>query len=164
MVTSMARMILKAPLTLEIHVDMIDVTMGRDAIDFEATVNCGNGHAVHMRRARYVVDASHWCDGTEGAFDHDPHETVDQSHYECPDCSVVIEPVIIPAFTPRQIPGVTTATIFGTNSDGFSFSAFATQDEVNAMTALLDADYAEQQRFIDSISQDRWTSWRYTSN
>jgi hypothetical protein len=103
---------------------------------------------------RYVVDESHWCDGTEGTALHDPHEAVDEAHYECLACHEVVEVGLLPAGYPQWTPGNVTATLKGHRSDGTWIEAVLTPSEVDALRAAGEDQQAAQQ-VIDAIPLQR---------
>jgi hypothetical protein len=148
---------------LTINQDWIDVTSSRPSSNeyWKFTDAAGHEHqyANGYPTLRLVVDAEHWCSGDEGWTPHDPHMQVDESHYECPECGEVIEPKMDPPYTPKSMPGLTSATLKGTRSDGTTIMAGPTPDEVEA---LLVADTDEAQAIIDAIPDERIWSWERT--
>lgn len=137
---------------LDVTQNWIDVTSDRPSPNERWTFTDSNGH-FHRYNHGYptlepVVDESHWCDGHEGPWNHDPHEAIDASHYECTNCREVVEPAFDPPFTPKQILGSVDATLEGFRSDGAKVRVWVTEDEVRSLgrdttdavvTALLDA-------------------------
>jgi hypothetical protein len=108
---------------LETHTDVIETTMGWTyAPDTNWRTTDANGHEHRYNHGYptldFVVDASHWCDGSEGWAHHDPHEAIDESHYECKTCRLTIEPSLIPPGVRTFMPGLTTCTLSGYRSDG----------------------------------------------
>ncbi len=98
--------------------DYIDVTCGIETLNPNWTFTDENGHDHYYDSGGYptldyIVDAQHWCDGYEGAFNHDPHMAVDESHYECLICGVHVKPGTYPPYYPQSIPGERTLTMTG---------------------------------------------------
>lgn len=72
----------------------------------------GHPHAYpYAPTLEFVVDRSHWCDGRETIWAHDPHEAVDEGHYECRECRERIEPAVHPAGYLTAIPKALRATL-----------------------------------------------------
>lgn len=119
--------------SVDITQDRIDTTCDIPTLDPRWTFTDAAGHDHHYDRGYptldYIIDASHWCDGHEGMYNHDPHEQADESHYECLICREVIEPGILPAFTPQSVPGVTTMTLAGPLDDGSRITAYVGEDQ-----------------------------------
>jgi hypothetical protein len=142
---------------LEMNQEWIDTTCGIDTLDPKWRGVDSNGHEHHYEHGYptldLVIEASHWCDGDEGIYNHDPHEQIDASHYECLICREVVEPGIIPAFTPQQMPGMRSYRITGFRSDGAQVEAWLTEDDV----AVIRAGHSEAAvtAFIDALPEDR---------
>lgn len=157
----MAQFRASSTFNLEIRQDMIDITMGHDTIDSAWSMTCQCGKHITTRSMVEVVDASHWCDGNEGFMHHDPHLHVDQSHYECPNCQAVVTPGIIPAFTPRSMPGMRYATLTAMTTDGVTFTAELRDDEFEQAKAMAKAVDKDRQEWIDAFPCSRYAdaSW-----
>lgn len=140
--------------TVTIDRDMVNVTCEHDTLDGDWEDQCPNGHDVSLRTALHVVDASHWCDGTEGFAHHDPHEHVDDSHWECAICHAHVHPRIIPGGTPRYIPGLISATISGVQSTGREIKANIPEAWANIAGDLLRAELEVQLKFLDEIPEE----------
>ena len=106
-----------------------------------------------------VVDAEHWCDGTEGVYNHDAHMAVDESHYECLLCREVIEPAADPPHFSKSIPGAIEGRLSGVRSDGAEIEMYLTPDEWEMIQAAEDPD-VEAHRILDEASAERiyWQS------
>jgi hypothetical protein len=61
----------------------------------------------HYPTLKYVIDKEIYCDGWD---DHDPHQQIEESHYECRECSEVIEPGTVWK-NEETIPGMTSTTL-----------------------------------------------------
>lgn len=96
---------------------------------------------------RLVIDASHWCDGTEGAFRHDPHEQVDESHYECGLCGEVVEPALNPPGTVDSIPGMRSASAIG-HVGRMRVSMYLTEEDCEKLAGM---DQTQIERFLDGL-------------
>lgn len=94
---------------VDVHQDYIDVTSERTTLDETWETTDPNGHHHYYDHGFptliHVVDKAHWCDGTEGAFPHDPHRHIDESHYECATCRLTVEPGTVPPFTKKHVAG-----------------------------------------------------------
>lgn len=123
---------------IDVSVDWIDVTSERATPNERWTHTDAAGHEHRYERGyptlRLVVDASHWCDGTEGLYNHDPHEAVDESHYECLRCGETIEPAMDPPYTPKRVRGATTATIEARVTPGETVRALLLEAEYERLT------------------------------
>lgn len=133
----MARFVKARGWTLDVDQEWIDTTAGVPTIDRQWRAADSNGHEHYYDGERYeyptldyIIDAEHWCDGTEGIALHDPHMAVDESHYECKICRDTVTPGLHPPGHPTAIPGVTRATLTAVNSDGVTVTISATEDEV----------------------------------
>lgn len=143
-----------APFDLTVTQDWIDVTSEHPTLDERWRATDSNGHEHFYDRGlptlNLIIDASHWCAGSEGWMSHDPHEHVDESHYECSECGEVIEPGTVPGGTPRSIPGQRVVTLRGVRSDGCTITRPLTDAEVDAVQA----DGSEGVRLIESAEAD----------
>ena len=87
---------------VEVRREVIPIEMAwTHTIDRDWRATDSNGHEHYYDGRQYptlelIVDASHWCDGTEGLGLHDPHEAVDESHYECLQCRETVTPGLHP--------------------------------------------------------------------
>lgn len=147
-----------SPYTVEVNVDWLDVTSSLPTPNERWVYVDQSGHE-HRYANGYptltvVVDAEHWCDGTEGFELHEPHMVVDESHYECSICDEVIEPQMDPPGTPKSIRGLTSATIEGPRSDGTIVLAALDPDEVEAFKAN-GQSLAWVQSLVDNIPAER---------
>lgn len=155
------------PWTVTLNREMIDVTLGRHSSPNEcwrATDSQGHEHRWEngYPTLRRVVDESHWCDGHEGMYNHDPHEQVDESHYECLLCGEVVKPAMDPPGTPKFIPGAVTGTIEGPRSNGLVIRAWLTADEIDAIRS--DPENADaMQALVDAIPDERISSTTFAS-
>lgn len=127
---------------LDVQQDWIDTTMGIPTLDPDWRGTDSNGHEHYYDQQAheyptldYIIDAEHWCDGTEGVYNHDPHMAVDEDHYECKLCREVVEPGIIPAGTPSAIPGSKSATLAGVTSSGMRVKLALTGEDYDAIEA-----------------------------
>jgi hypothetical protein len=150
--------------TWELTVDpvVVDVTSERATPNEHWTFTDAQGHEHRYDRGYptldLVVDAEHWCDGSEGWQPHDEHMVVDESHYECKLCREVIEPALDPPFMPKFVPGSVDARLSGVLPDGREVVVAVDEDEVarvqaegeTAATAILEG--APSERIIS-------TSW-----
>jgi hypothetical protein len=159
----MAKVSRRAPFALDVRQDYETVWMERDSLDSNWRGTCSNGHDVTYRTAVYVVDASHWCDGTEGWMLHDPHEAADEWHHECPTCGVVVKVGIIPAGSPIYLPGMKHANVSGVQSSGVEIEAWLTEELTEQATAvLMSDDAAAQQAFLDSLPEAQIVSRKFS--
>jgi hypothetical protein len=98
-----------------------------------------HGHAHHWEHGyptlTHVIDAQHWCDGTEGLAGHDPHWAVDESHYECSQCREHVVPGTVPPGTPVYIRGLIEASLTGVSSEGQHVTMWCTEAEVRRIQA-----------------------------
>lgn len=151
--------------TLSAEVDYIDVTSSHPSPREGWRMTDSNGHEHRYTRTgfptlRFVVDASHWCDGTEGFAWHDPHEIEDEWHYECAQCGEVIEPATDPPFTPKSVPGTVRHTLEGFRSDGSRVTMWLDSDEAERIRAT--PDDATALAILDGAPDERITlreSW-----
>lgn len=150
--------------TLDVEQDWIDATCERDTLDPKWRGSDSSGHEHFYDHGYptldYIIDSSHWCDGTEGWALHDPHEYVDASHYECKICREVVEPGVIPGGTPQYVAGMRHATLRGIRSDGAEIVASLTSDEAQTLAA---SDDTAAQVVIDAIPQERIMSMTFSS-
>lgn len=128
--------------TLSAEVDYIDVTSSYPSWRESWRMTDSNGHehryAPGFPTLYEVVDASHWCDGTEGFALHDPHEHEDESHYECAQCGEVIEPDTESPIFAKSIPGAVSHTLEGFRSDGWRVTMRLDPDEAERIRATPD--------------------------
>lgn len=115
------------PARFDVSSKPVEVTSDRDSVDPNWRYTDDQGHA-HYYDGGYptldhIIDASHWCDGTEGLYNHDPHLAVDADHYECLICRQTVAPGVIPAGTPQFIAGPVevSAVVDGDAGDSFEF-------------------------------------------
>lgn len=111
----------------------------------------------------WVVEERHWCDGTEGIYNHDGHWVDDVAHWECMICGEVIKPRLHPPGRVITIPGMKTASASGYRSDGSRITCgWMTEDEVEALTELMKAEDNEGiQRWLDEYPDDKIVSIEY---
>jgi len=145
---------------LEVEQEWIDVTPSGPTPNERWRTTDSNGHE-HYYDHGYptldeVIDAQHWCNGTEGFALHDPHMQIDEWHYECKLCREVIEPDYDPPFTPKYIPGLRTATLTGVRSDGAEIVVDVREDELAGLH-----DDAAAQAFLDAAPMERIHSWSW---
>lgn len=136
----MAARLTTSGVDLSIEQDWIDVTSGLPTPNEQWTYTDRQGHEHRYARGYptldLIIDASHWCDGHEGPWNHDPHEAIDESHYECRICRQVIEPTMDPPGTPKQIAGMRTMTLTVTDDNGFTTVAYLLPEEAEALFAV----------------------------
>jgi hypothetical protein len=155
---------------VEVDQEYIDVTSERPSPNERWRHTDSNGHEHRYDHGyptlEFVVDAEHWCDGTEGFALHDPHMHVDEGHYECQECRERIEPKMDPPYTPKSIPGLRSAYITGPRSDGLRVRVVLTGDE---LTQIADAQsFAPGQvddvclRIVDAAPDERILETTYT--
>jgi hypothetical protein len=151
--------------TLTVNQEWIDVTSERESPDERWTFTDSQGHDHRYERGYptldLVVDESHWCDGREGIYNHDPHEQIDRSHYECEVCREVIEPAMHPPYHPNQIPGMRSATLTGYRSDGAQVEVWLQDDELDRV-GRADSD-SDITALIDSLPEERIYSVTFAS-
>jgi hypothetical protein len=151
--------------TLTVNQEWIDVTSERESPDERWTFTDAQGHDHRYERGYptldLVVDESHWCDGHEGIYNHDPHEQIDQSHYECLVCREVIEPAMHPPYHQKHIPGMRSATLTGLRSDGAQVEVWLQDDDLERVRQA-DSDDAVT-ALIDSLPEDRIYSVTFAS-
>lgn len=149
--------------TLTVDQDRIDVTSGLPTANERWTYTDQQGHEHRYDHGyptlTYVIDESHWCDGSEGIYNHDPHEAVDKSHYECSICRETIKPLTDPPYTPKSVAGLTTATMTGYRSDGTWIRYVLSGLEVERIRAEMTDE--EAQAILDNadsarIIESRW--------
>jgi len=127
--------------TFSVLQDWVDATSGVPSIDPNWTFTDAAGHPHSYdggyRTLRHVIDSQHFCDGTEGIYNHDPHWAVDESHYECLICDTVIEPGTIAPYTPQSIPGMRSYTATGPVG-GFTVEFAMSPEEFEAVMGVDD--------------------------
>lgn len=132
---------------VEVTQNRIDTTCGIPTLNPRWTFTDAAGHDHRYDHGYptldYIIDASHWCDGYEGYEPHDPHEHVDESHYECLICREVIEPGILPAFTPQSVPGTVDMTLKGPLADGSRVTAMVYEGQEDLWRRLMMTTTAE---------------------
>lgn len=127
----------------------------------------GHEHAYPYKPTlEFVVDRSHWCDGTEGLYNHDPHEAIDEGHYECRECRERIEPRSHPpgymTAIPRALHGTLTWRVdrsttckylIGEGPVGELFGIFArtNQDSARDTAVRLYVDAHRDDWTVDSV-------------
>ena len=112
----------------------------------------------------YVVDASHWCDGREGLYSHDPHEAVDDAHYECKLCREVIKPGTHPPEHQVYVAGSSSYRITGLRSDGAQTEAMLMPDQVERIaSAARDQRDAIVQTLLDEMPGEQIWSMQFAS-
>lgn len=151
--------------TIDIRQESIPVTLGIESIDPDWRATDINGHE-HYYDGRYptlelIIDASHWCDGHEGPYNHDPHEAVDDSHYECLVCRVVVEPGTLPPYMTRYIAGPRSGTVTGLRADGAKVVVALTGDDMKALADAGDEREAVAQQIVDT--SENVIEWFYSS-
>ena len=123
--------------SLNIERDVIEVTSERESLDVTWRYVDSQGHehryASGLPTLNHIVDERHWCDGTEGRGNHDPHWHIDESHYECTECGEVVAPGTVPPFTRQFIPGSITATLGGPSGPGERVEVWLTAEECQDM-------------------------------
>lgn len=147
--------------TLDIEQKWINVTSGRSTPNERWTFADGQGHDHRYDNGYptldFVVDAEHWCDGTEGLASHDPHWAVDESHYECKRCREVIEPAMDPPGTPKFVSGMISATLTGIRSDGVEIQMMLEEQDLALIKSEGDAG---AKRLLDTASPGRIVWWQ----
>lgn len=142
--------------TLEVRQEWIDVTSERSSPNEHWTFTDANGHEHRYDHGyptlEFVIDESHWCDGSEGLYNHDPHEAVDVAHYECLICRELIVPKMDPPYTPKRIPGMRSATLTGLRSDGATVEAWLMDDDLERIRS---SSEEEVTALIDSLPDER---------
>lgn len=128
-----------------------------------------NGHEHYYEHGYptldFIVDESHWCDGSEGISHHDPHEQIDESHYECLICRAVVEPGSLPPDHPITIRGPINATLAGNDRPGSHRRVWLTEDEferIRAMAATGEDDGTALD-ILRNAPPDRIIEQRYSS-
>lgn len=160
---------IRSKFKLDVQQDSIDVTSERETPNELWRYTDAAGHE-HFYRNGYptltlIVDEAHWCDGTEGPYNHDPHEAVDRAHYECPECGEHVVPMMDPPYTPKYIPGMIDARLSGPlSNDPRRFREIGLgPDEVERITERIEQDRGSLddllQEFIDNASSDRTIRW-----
>jgi hypothetical protein len=166
----MARFLPGQSWTLTVDQQQIEVTSGLSTPNERWTHTDAQGHE-HRYDHGYptldlVVDAEHWCDGSEGWAPHDEHMAVDESHYECKLCREVIEPALDPPFTPKYVPGSVAARLRGVLLDGRMIEVLVDEDEVARIQAegepaareILEG--APPDRIVSTTFSDMAPGWR----
>ena len=142
---------------LDVTQEWINVTSGQSSPNERWTFTDTAGHEHHYDHGyptlEFVIDESHWCDGSEGIYNHDPHEAVDVAHYECLICRELIVPKMDPPYTPKQIPGMRSATLTGYRSDGAKVEAWLTEEDLGGI-GRADSD-DEITALIDALPEER---------
>lgn len=145
----MAQFRQQARWNVDIQQDWIDVTSERESSDPHWRATDSSGHEHHYASGyptlEFVIDASHWCDGNEGYARHDPHEHIDEAHYECRICREVVEPGTLPPYYPQQIAGLRRATGTARLDDGREVTVALIDSEIDAIRQSAD----DEQRIID---------------
>ncbi len=166
----MARTTHKTPWSVETNTEWIDATSGYESPDESWRFTDANGHDHHYESGYptldFVVDEQHWCDGSEGLFNHDGHMAIDKAHYECKECGVVVEPRMDPPFTPKKIRGMITVTVEGMRSDGATVAFRATEAEAAQMSGLFgdeEALDALMRELIEGLPMERFHSFNWSS-
>lgn len=131
--------------TLNVQGELIDVTSEYPTPDENWRFVDKYGHEHRYERGyptlNLVVDRQHFCDGSEGLYNHDPHMAIDESHYECATCREVIVPAQHPSHSPRVITGMLSATLTGsTELSGETIKMELTPDEFDQFAAASEAD------------------------
>lgn len=143
---------------LELKRESIDVTSDRPSPNERWRYTDKAGHEHFYQRGyptlELVVDAEHWCDGTEGLYNHDAHMTTDQSHYECLLCRQVVEPAVDPPFSPKSIPGRIDGCLSGFRSDGAEITMYLVAEEWESIQGAEDPD-VEALRILDNAPGER---------
>jgi hypothetical protein len=152
--------------SFDMRQDWIEVTSERSTPNERWQFTDANGHAHRYDHGyptlTYVVDAQHWCHGDEGLYNHDEHWAVDEAHYECLICGVVVEPAMDPPYTPKHIPGMRDYTAKGTLASGVEVVFSLAPDEFDAVR-VADADVpALMERFV-AAAPDRIISYQFAS-
>lgn len=145
------------------------VTMGVRTADERWLFTDANGHE-HRYDHGYptlelIVDESHWCDGREGLYSHDPHEAVDACHYECITCRDVIEPRTHPPDHQVYQPGFSDYTVTGVRSDGIHIEAFLLPEQIERVRGITDLAAMEQavQVLLDEMPEGQIRSMQIAS-
>jgi hypothetical protein len=88
------------PASVDVSVNTDTIASDMPTIDPNWRKTDSNGHDHYYVRGYptldHIVDRQHWCEGNEGLGPHDPHWSVDESHYECLECRERIEPGLRP--------------------------------------------------------------------
>lgn len=146
--------------SVSIEQEWIDVTSPYPTPNERWTFTDSNGHDHRYDHGyptlTHVVDASHWCYGNEGIAPHDPHEAVDESHYECATCGEVVEPKMDPGYTPKRTPGIRRTTLNAYRSDGSEVVVVLLPDEVDVLRGNPDPPVVSA--MVDAMPFDRFTS------
>lgn len=152
-----------SPWTVSVDRQMVEVTTSGPSWRESWKATDSNGHEHRYDRSggwppfptlNEIIDEWHWCDGDEGYEHHDPHEQVDESHFECKICGDVVAPAMDPGGTPKSIAGPWSARIEGPRSDGAVISGSLTDIEFEAIKAAPD-DLTAIQALVDAIPDDR---------
>lgn len=147
--------------SIDIRQDWIDVTSERETPNESWRFTDANGHEHHYEHGYptldLVIDESHWCDGTEGIYNHDPHEEIDAAHYECKQCGEVIKPEMDPPHRPKQIPGMRHVTITVKRHGANYVETLTIHPTGEEMAAIEAAESPEDaiQAFVDAYPSDR---------
>lgn len=156
----MARLYRSRNWALEVRQDRIDVTSDRPTPNERWRFTDAQGHEHRYDRGYptldFVVDEQHWCDGTEGICNHDPHWAVDESHYECKICHQAVEPTMDPPYTPKSVPGMIDATLEGLRSDGWRIATWLDEGDYRRILEALDEDRdAIVRQILDDTPDER---------
>ena len=144
------------------------VTMGVRTADEHWRATDSNGHD-HYYKSGYptldlVIDESHWCDGREGLYSHDPHEAVDASHYECKTCRETMEPSTHGPGHQVYMAGPSDYRLSGLRSDGVRIDAFLLPDQVERIrSASRDQIDAIAQTLLDEMPDGQIRSMQIAS-
>ncbi len=146
--------------------ESIPMTSEHPTVDESWTFTDAAGHAHHYEHGYptldKIIDAVHWCNGDEGIYNHDPHDVVDEMHYECKVCREVIVPRLHPPFHTIYRPGMRSATASGYRTDGTKIECILIEEEVETLTALLRSQDSDGvQRWLDEFPEERIVSSRY---
>jgi hypothetical protein len=147
---------------LQWDTEVIPIVMGwHDSADMSWRYTDKQGHE-HRYEHGYptlveVTDETETCEWGELCYlddepDHEPHEVVTKSHYECRICGQTIRPGTVPPGVVQHIAGSTTATL---KVDGAS--ALLTQAEADELRSEWGKDglEAHARRLFDSIPDER---------
>lgn len=146
--------------------DVTSYVTDRSSPDETWTFTDAAGHEHHYDHGyptlAWIVEEQHWCDGTEGIYNHDGHWVDDVAHWECRICGEVIEPRLHPPGRTVYVPGPKSAEASGFRSDGSRITCWLTEEDSKALEALLRArDSDGVQRWLDEFPEDRIVSIEY---
>lgn len=112
----------------------------------------------------WVVEERHWCNGTEGLYNHDGHWVDDVAHYECKVCREHVVPATHPPGRAFTVPGQRTSTAVGYRTDGSRITCSPNEEETEALVALLQAEDDDGvQRWLDQFPAERIIVMEYGS-